>query len=51
VVGKPDGAAHGGHLLEAHVRPTLELILTESPRHLQKRHDPESGLALIDLQQ
>jgi len=47
VVGKKDGTAHGGHLQEAHVRPTLELILTESPATLQKKHDPESGLALI----
>ena len=47
VVGKRDGTAHGGHLQEAHVRPTLEMILTESPVVLQKRHDPESGLALI----
>jgi hypothetical protein len=47
VVGKRDGTAHGGHLVQAHVRPTLELILTESPEALQKRHDPESGLALI----
>ena len=47
VVGKRDGTAHGGHLMEAHVRPTLELILTESPVALQKEHDPESGLALI----
>ena len=47
VVGKRDGTAHGGHLQEAHVRPTLELILTESPQELQKKHDPESGLALI----
>ncbi len=47
VVGKRDGTAHGGHLQEAHVRPTLEIILTESPAELQKKHDPESGLALI----
>ena len=47
VVGKRDGTAHGGHLQEAHVRPTLEMILTESPVALQKRQDPESGLALI----
>jgi hypothetical protein len=47
VIGKRDGTAHGGHLEEAHVRPTLEIILTESPQHLQKRVDPESGLALI----
>src|SRR5438552_484109 len=30
VVGKSDGTAHGGHLMEAHVFPTLELILIES---------------------
>ncbi len=36
-----------GHLGKAHVRPTLEVIVTESPAHLRKRHDPESGLALI----
>ena len=29
VVGKSDGTAHGGHLLEAHVRPTLEVFLVE----------------------
>jgi hypothetical protein len=29
------------------VRPTLELIVTEAPAHLQKRVDPDSGLALI----
>jgi uncharacterized protein len=48
VIGLSDGAARGGHLLEAHVWPTLEVILVESPRHLRKRHDPETGLALID---
>jgi len=49
VIGKSDGTAHGGHLIEAHVRPTLELILTESPAHLRRRHDPQIGLALIRL--
>ena len=47
VVGRSDGTTMGGHLLEAHVRPTLEVVLTEFPRHLRKRKDPESGLALI----
>lgn len=47
VVGRSDGTAHGGHLLKASVRPTCELILTESPEHLQKQIDPESGIALI----
>jgi hypothetical protein len=31
VVSRADGTAMGGHLLEAHVRPTLEVVLTESP--------------------
>jgi uncharacterized protein len=47
VVSRADGIAMGGHLLEAHVRPTLEVVVTESPRHLHKRKDAESGLALI----
>ncbi|HZS03925.1 MAG TPA: PPC domain-containing DNA-binding protein [Blastocatellia bacterium] len=49
VVGKADGTAHGGHLLEAHVWPTLEVILVESPQHLRRRVDEETGLALISL--
>jgi hypothetical protein len=47
VVGRKDGTAHGGHLLEAQVRPTLEIVLTESAQALRKTIDPESGLALI----
>jgi uncharacterized protein len=47
VLGKRDGAALAGHLVEAHVRPTLEVVLTESPAHLRKMRDAESGLALI----
>ena len=49
MVGTADGNARGGHLLEGHVWPTLEVIIEESPRHLRRRHDPESGLALLDL--
>ncbi len=49
VLGKSDGTAHGGHLLEAQVRPTLEVILVESPKHLHRVHDPETGLALIRI--
>lgn len=48
VLGRRDGHALAGHLMEAHIRPTLEVVLTDSPVHLRKRHDPESGLALID---
>jgi uncharacterized protein len=49
VIGKKDGTAHGGHLLRARIRPTCEVVLTESPTHLQKFIDPDSGLALIKL--
>lgn len=48
VLGLSDGSTRGGHLLEAHVWPTLELILVESPAELRRRSDPETGLALID---
>jgi uncharacterized protein len=49
VIGTAEGSARGGHLLEGHVWPTLEVIVEESPVHLQRRTDPESGLALIAL--
>lgn len=47
VIGRRDGTAHGGHLLNATVRPTCEIIITENPQHLQKEIDSESGIALI----
>ena len=49
VVAKVDGAAFGGHLLEGHVRPTLEVVLEESPATLQRSIDPDTGLALLAL--
>jgi predicted DNA-binding protein with PD1-like motif len=49
VVGKSDGTAHGGHLLEAHVRPTLEVIVVESTKQLCRKMRPEFGVALLDL--
>ena len=47
VVGKRDGTAHGGHLLEARVRPTLEVTLIETPAHLRREIDEATGLPLI----
>jgi predicted DNA-binding protein with PD1-like motif len=47
VLSRSDGSVKGGHLMEARVRPTLEVVLTESPAHLHKRKDSETGLALI----
>ena len=49
VLGKSDGSTSGGHLLEGHVRPTLEVILLESPKHLHRVRDPVTGLMLIHL--
>lgn len=49
VLGRSDGMAMGGHLLQATVHPTLEVILEESPGYLQRRMDEATGLALIDI--
>ncbi|PYL07983.1 MAG: DUF296 domain-containing protein [Verrucomicrobia bacterium] len=49
VVGKIDGTAHGGHFLQGRVWPTLEMIVSEMPIHLRRKHDEETGLPLIDL--
>ena len=50
VLGKRDGTAVAGHLATGHVRPTLEVVLIESPEHLKRRHDPETGLSLIRIE-
>jgi len=49
VLGRSDGTVRGGHLLEAYVRPTLEVMLVESPDYLQRTMDECSGLPLIAL--
>lgn len=49
VLGRRDGSTLGGHLRRATVWPTLEVIVTESPAHLRKRVDQQTGLALIEL--
>jgi len=49
VLGRRDGSTIGGHFLGGHVRPTLEVVLTETPAFLRRVHDPHSGLALIRL--
>lgn len=49
VLGKADGTTRGGHVLAATVWPTLEVIVTESPRHLRRKKDRETGLALLDV--
>jgi predicted DNA-binding protein with PD1-like motif len=49
VLGHRDGSTVGGHLQRAEVWPTLEVIVTESPGHLAKGVDAETGLALLKL--
>lgn len=49
VVGHRDGHTTGGHLIEAHVRPTIELFLNEVPAELHKTPRPEINLALLDI--
>lgn len=48
VVGFPDGSVRGGHVLEAYVHPTLEVMVTVEPNAMHKRFDPETDLTLID---
>jgi len=49
VLGRRDGSALAGDLDEGTVRPTLEVVVTETPDHLVRVHDPATGLALIRL--
>jgi hypothetical protein len=48
VLGLPDGTTRGGHVVELHVRPTLEVMVTVDPVELHKRLDPDTDFALID---
>lgn len=47
VLGRRDGRAVTGHLVEGTVRPTLELFLEEGEGTLRRRPDRETGLTLI----
>jgi len=44
VLGLSDGTTRGGHLLEGKVRPTLEVVLTDTPVKLRRRRGRISGL-------
>jgi uncharacterized protein len=51
VLGLSDGTTRGGHLIAGTVRPTLEVVLTETPVHLRRKKRADIGIALIDLDQ
>jgi predicted DNA-binding protein with PD1-like motif len=44
VVAGADGGARGGHLLEAHVRPTLEIVLPNRRRTYESATTPRADL-------
>jgi hypothetical protein len=47
-LGRRDGSARGGHLFEATVRPTMEVVLTTYAKPARRMIDPETGLPLLD---
>jgi predicted DNA-binding protein with PD1-like motif len=48
-LGRRDGIAVGGHLLEATVRPTLEMQIADYGLPLTRVRDEETGLSLIAM--
>src|SRR5277367_2091710 len=44
IVGSPDGTTRAGHVLDAYVSPTLEVMVTVDPIAMKKRFDPETDL-------
>ena len=50
VLGLSDGTTRGGHLLAGTVRPTLEVVLIDTPSHMRRKKKPDLGIALIDLE-
>jgi predicted DNA-binding protein with PD1-like motif len=49
VLGLADDTTRGGHLLEGRVRPTLEVVVADTPAHLRRKKQPDLGIALIDI--
>ena len=49
IVGRSDYSTLGGHVVEATVGPTLEVIVRPAPTTIRRRHDPDTGLELWDL--
>lgn len=46
---KRGGVTVGGHFIEGHVRPTLEVMLSRAPEYLERKFDQASGIALIRI--
>ncbi len=50
VLGRKGGSALAGHFRELHVFPTMEVMLIETPAHIRKARDAETGLELISIE-
>jgi predicted DNA-binding protein with PD1-like motif len=50
VLGLSDGTTRGGHLLQGTVRPTLEVVVTDTPAKLRRKKKADIGIALIDVE-
>lgn len=48
-LGTKDMETYGGHLVEAVVAATCEIIVTPEPGSLDRYHDDEIGLDLLDI--
>lgn len=48
VAGLRDGSTRAGHVLDAHVNPTLEVMITVDPNAMHKRFDDTLGFTIID---
>jgi predicted DNA-binding protein with PD1-like motif len=49
-VSRPDYTTLGGHVVEATVGPTMEVVVETTPLTIRRRHDPNTGLNLWDLE-
>lgn len=49
VLGREDGSAVGGHLMEGEVSPLLEVVVRVLPTTVHRRLDPAIGLTVWDL--
>lgn len=49
VVGRSDYSTLGGHVVEATVGPTVEVVVRTAPTTICRRDDPDTGLNLWDL--
>jgi predicted DNA-binding protein with PD1-like motif len=47
-LGLRDASARGGHLFEATVHPTVELVLTTYSKTVQRKIDADTGLPLLE---